>query len=1273
MLRYTPFRGLGFLVAAAALRSTTALRRGRQAGASAAAAAAAARGLDHKGGDGSQRATEASEEVAHREAWTGGLNSFPAAQKVWIDNLPQGSTDDDLLDLFSKAGRPRFATAWQGFIKGSGGVAFDTPEETVRAIEMLSGSLLKGAPIKLSVWKSTSYVNGALPRKYLSICLAGIMVIMSALLIAWRACVDTGYVGGLALNGTRSSSLSLTGEPSEAEEKNEITTHVGGIYRFHDSGIEQAFRLMSDMKNMRNGALSMLGIALLGLGVRVTTLLDRLACNNASGFGKSAWKRGFCLQMAALILSVGCCMRPGRRRYWVCIVLTSIILLLLLIPPFQFDCQAAHEFYSECHSEYWKERWLQYELMHDCEILGSTAMQSVLFFISVLPYTLPSVRTMYLGWIWVYCMWFVVAVCTSNSSGGITRHMQDIWRQSLILSLALVIAIRKKAQKEWAERKHFLGDWEARETGMALYSILEFMLPEHVIIRMLKNPGQVIAEHYERVSVMFVVISDFNTMERTLAPSELLNFLNEYFSVVDGIIASKKVTKIETVSEEYVACVGVTPEDVELNKTSGHSVILARLVEAVKAILDLQADDLALKIGIHTGPLVAGVIGHKLPRYRLVGDTVNTAARMMQKGVVGHAQFGEETNKDMPKAVMVRERGPIEMKGKGHVNTFLSDGSERVEAGAATSAQCMQKQPSSAMAKLKTVRNDCIFKAFMYDPRDGIGGSTGLASITGRRQNLLVKTAIAKTFGSMAKALGEDQEAVDDLCHENIASLGHSDALLVDKFEHVLKEVDDLDTEQPITTSEELPWARWHHLDLMSRSFVKRVLEHCIVLSVVTFVELLYLLWSLGAAWCMHVRYGSRQLWVFLGCRMLCLLLLGGGMAVGRHTPWKQWFRGDPKSANYIAASYGVCACLMVVSYDAMARQAQHGKLKLEGPPSRENSYDASLFCGIMWVYMTCMAHPVGTRPAICYLCLAGVLLFFRDFLTVMYISEQGAAYLMGIAALSVVSAYREEALSLARFRKQHAVAETRLRIEGILNTLMPPLVADQMRRQSKPRAPPSHHYRTSIVAQSDLCGFTKLAACKTPTEVVGFLGDLFGRFDALVDKHELYKVETIGDAYIAGQAERPLSARLAPISVVLFALDMTRTCEEWASDLGVDVQCRVGIHFGACVGGIVGTGMQRYHLFGRFMGVLELLESTSAKGMVHVSTPCKEAVEGELREAGRSAEEVFGGFARRGERSLLTSKGEVHGYDEVGGATYLIPKPKPTLVLIHPRNAVIV
>merc|ERR1719160_241820 len=114
----------------------------------------------------------------------------------------------------------------------------------------------------------------------------------------------------------------------------------------------------------------------------------------------------------------------------------------------------------------------------------------------------------------------------------------------------------------------------------------------------------------------------------------------------------------------------------------------------------------------------------------------------------------------------------------------------------------------------------------------------------------------------------------------------------------------------------------------------------------------------------------------------------------------------------------------------------------------------------------------------------------------------------VGISVSATVIAHQAEQRSRARFKAQRMVHGTKARIEGILSTLMPPLVVQELRKRSPHDLPPTHQYNYATIAQSDLCGFTALASTRTPCEVVEFMGELFGSFDKLTDKFGIYKVE---------------------------------------------------------------------------------------------------------------------------------------------------------------------
>merc|ERR1712151_1395458 len=124
-----------------------------------------------------------------------------------------------------------------------------------------------------------------------------------------------------------------------------------------------------------------------------------------------------------------------------------------------------------------------------------------------------------------------------------------------------------------------------------------------------------------------------------------------------------------------------------------------------------------------------------------------------------------------------------------------------------------------------------------------------------------------------------------------------------------------------------------------------------------------------------------------------------------------------------------------------------------------------------------------------------------------------------------------------------------------------------------------------------------------------------------LSDKYSIYKIETVGDAYIAGQADPPLTRENLPLNVVLFGLEMMEATLRWSEQRGELISCRVGVHSGSCYGGMVGTSMQRYHLFGDLTTKLELLESTAPTGGIQLSRACRDAVGRQIsRKPGQAA-----------------------------------------------------
>ena len=209
-------------------------------------------------------------------------------------------------------------------------------------------------------------------------------------------------------------------------------------------------------------------------------------------------------------------------------------------------------------------------------------------------------------------------------------------------------------------------DRERRRADGLLYSIF----PQHIAERLKSQPG-VIADEFEEATIIFADLVGFTELVATQAPQATVTLLNQVFGTFDAITAQHGVEKIKTVGDEYMAAVGV-PERCS-NQADTAVEFALDLRDALGELSAQVGTPLELRIGIHTGTVVAGVIGDQKLAYDLWGDTVNTASRMESNGLQGEIQISEATRDRLTGSYELRERGLIDVKGKGPMRVWLVD------------------------------------------------------------------------------------------------------------------------------------------------------------------------------------------------------------------------------------------------------------------------------------------------------------------------------------------------------------------------------------------------------------------------------------------------------------------------------------------------------------------------------------------------------------------------------------------------------------------------
>lgn len=201
------------------------------------------------------------------------------------------------------------------------------------------------------------------------------------------------------------------------------------------------------------------------------------------------------------------------------------------------------------------------------------------------------------------------------------------------------------------------------------------------IAERLKVAHGVIAERSDEVSVLFADLAGFTPAAERLPAEQVVELLDEIFSTFDDLVARHGLEKIKTIGDGYLVAGGIpTPR-------ADHAEAIARLALAMqRALADLPAAaGLSLRIGIDSGPVVAGVIGRTKFGYDLWGDTVNTASRMQSHAPPGAIQVTERAHARLAESFAFERRADVVVKGKGEMTTYLLLGTRADQSAAASS------------------------------------------------------------------------------------------------------------------------------------------------------------------------------------------------------------------------------------------------------------------------------------------------------------------------------------------------------------------------------------------------------------------------------------------------------------------------------------------------------------------------------------------------------------------------------------------------------------
>ncbi|MBI3259440.1 MAG: response regulator [Ignavibacteriae bacterium] len=228
----------------------------------------------------------------------------------------------------------------------------------------------------------------------------------------------------------------------------------------------------------------------------------------------------------------------------------------------------------------------------------------------------------------------------------------------------------KQLEKLVAERTHELQEAKGKSDELLLN-----ILPERIAAE-LKEKGEATPRYYKKVSILFTDFQAFTQSAAVITPQELILTLNECFTAFDDIIGRHNLEKIKTIGDAYM-CAGGLPVENTSNPLDMVSAAceIQQWVEQWNA--ERQTNGLEtweIRIGVHTGEIIAGVIGKKKFAYDVWGDAVNIASRMEANGEIGKVNISHSTYMLVKDKFNCTYRGKIEAKGKGEIDMYFVDG-----------------------------------------------------------------------------------------------------------------------------------------------------------------------------------------------------------------------------------------------------------------------------------------------------------------------------------------------------------------------------------------------------------------------------------------------------------------------------------------------------------------------------------------------------------------------------------------------------------------------
>jgi len=744
--------------------------------------------------------------------------------------------------------------------------------------------------------------------------------------------------------------------------------------------------------------------------------------------------------------------------------------------------------------------------------------------------------------------------------------------------------------------------------------LLRSMLPEELLLELGKGrhvDESKLMTDFSEVTVIFFKLCDFQIRVKMLRPDQVVHVLSSIWTKFDSIVDLHSTYKVETVGEEYLIASGCTGSEI-INHAQLCVNTALHMLDACNKMMKRGGEEqnlrklvpnLAVRLGVHTGPLVAGLVGM---RFKLIGDTVNTASRMQSTSQSGRIQISLQTHQKLVAAgetncpYAFEKRAPFQVKGKGLMQTFFLTGRKGndqkvgdvvIEKPAfrrsvdATRRGSLDSYVHNDKVSLQQAKlGDCAVQLLQLksprakELRDCIQAK--LLPCAGSTQTQMNSLPVIQAiwlglgYGNFSKAANvEDRESV---ANEALYQANQFDrALAIYRYACVMAIV--------IFNAVPAIWVFGFYPDSVDPQLARIwLITHS---GVITPFVLIFLRFTYTKNFAINIQQRnlvSVALLFVAGCGILFMVKCMHHLEV-LETSTNSSSQGVAKIPVDIG---GLALFIIFVFHFRMISMLARSMLTI------------ILTVLYMGTQRFGSEEQNSMRSGFVLLCFS-----------------------LGQMIASFLQEYTERLSfnSMITNKVQKTLLEAaELRNDRLLRLRLPPQIVYRLKQGQQI----ADHFACVTILQTDVVGFTSFSSTVTPYQLRQFVDAMFYRFNAIVDRHGMYTVEIIGDAFLVVSGCPSLHTTHAAKACAA-ALEFNETLEklsvELPSIIGIsqgesataarNLTIRLGLHSGPIVAGVVGVKDPRYHIFGETVHIAQGMESQGEAGRVQCTQETYDSV----------------------------------------------------------------